>query len=87
MGQLDVLFPLTPALSLGERENRTLFMEESKRRESWDAFEETENGLSRLPLPKGEGGGEGEQGCLISWAYSWFAFTRNSFAIHERVHD
>src|SRR5438034_4184958 len=52
----DALFPLTPALSLRERENRILSLEKP-----------TRYSLSKarpivLPLPKGEGWGEGEQG-------------------------
>ena len=51
---MSALFPLTLALSLGERERPTLRCDESKR-----------SGLAKaqqtiLPLPKGEGRGEGE---------------------------
>jgi len=49
----DVLFPLTPALSLGEREPRSLALETSKRLK----FANQQAGV--LPLPKGEGRGEG----------------------------
>jgi len=48
------LFPLTPALSLGERENRRQLV----RRIGAPGFIERRNAL--LPLPEGEGWGEGE---------------------------
>jgi hypothetical protein len=48
-------FPLNPALSLGERENQAPHCNNSKRL----AFS---NALPwMLPLPEGEGGGEGER--------------------------
>ena len=50
-------FPLTPALSLGERENRRQSVGES---ETAGIFEDR---TSLHPLPEGEGRGEGEQ-CL-----------------------
>jgi len=49
-------FPLTPALSLGERENRRQSVGES---ETAGIFEDR---ISLHPLPEGEGRGEGEQG-------------------------
>ena len=52
---LDVLFPLTPALSLGERENRSQSLDNPSRGRFSDAR------AVMLPLPKGEGRGEGEQ--------------------------
>ena len=50
-----VQFPLTPALSPEEREKRCPSGDESER------LERTETGTPGLPLPKGEGRGEGEQ--------------------------
>src|SRR6266436_4777294 len=52
--RLDGPFPLTPALSPGERENRILSLEKSGRL----ALIETR--MMALPLPGGEGRGEGE---------------------------
>ena len=51
----DVPFPLTPALSLGEREKTPPGEGES------DAFNKCNGRRAWLPLPKGEGRGEGEQ--------------------------
>jgi non-ribosomal peptide synthetase-like protein len=53
--QSDVAFPLTPALSPGERENRRQDFRES------DAPGNVERLTLILPLPGGEGRGEGEQ--------------------------
>jgi len=50
----DVAFPLTPALSLGERVKPIQFLDQSVRlglAHRW---------MMQLPLPKGEGWGEGE---------------------------
>jgi len=63
----DVSFPLTPALSLGERGNRS----PSTGRPAPREFEETR--AERLPLPKGEGWGEGEQRAHLSGAPPAFA--------------
>jgi hypothetical protein len=49
------LFPLTPALSLGERENARLSVDES------EVLGVLASRTPRLPLPKGEGRGEGEE--------------------------
>jgi hypothetical protein len=51
----DVAFPLTPALSLGEREHRRQGLGEST---ASGMFEQR---AAWLPLPEGEGRGEGEQ--------------------------
>ena len=51
----DVVFPLTPALSLRERGKRGQSFDNSKRASLADAL------AIILPLPKGEGRGEGEQ--------------------------
>jgi hypothetical protein len=51
LNSTNAMFPLTPALSLGERETRIPVLEPSGRSsmaEDW-------------PLPEGEGRGEGEQ--------------------------
>ena len=53
-------FPLTPALSLGERGPRTPSAELA----TDGCFADVRPTL--LPLPKGEGWGEGEQGCLTA---------------------
>jgi hypothetical protein len=53
--QPEVAFPLTPALSPGERGNQSQSLDDS-----WHAS--LAEALTRcLPLPKGEGWGEGEQ--------------------------
>jgi hypothetical protein len=54
----DVFFPLTPALSLRERVKRSQSFDNSKRASLADAP------ATILPLPKGEGWGEGEQTVL-----------------------
>ena len=53
--QSDAVFPLTPALSLGERENRRQSVGKA------EITERVERCALLLPLPKGEGRGEGEQ--------------------------
>ena|SRR5436309_13838745 len=54
-------FPLTPALSLGERENRRQSVDES------DALGNYTRRASLFPLPEGEGQGEGEQNRVTPW--------------------
>jgi len=53
-------FPLTPALSPRERENRSSVIGLS------EALVLVESGNAWLPLPKGEGRGEGEQMIVAS---------------------
>ena len=56
-----IYFPLTPALSLGERENRALALGHT-RGGFCQASVGTIRGWRRLfPLPKGEGQGEGKR--------------------------
>ena len=52
-------FPLTPALSLGARESRIQFLGGPERFDHADGLE------TILPLPKGEGRGEGENYCRV----------------------
>src|SRR5436190_65134 len=52
-------FPLTPALSLRERENQGPHCDNSKRLRLSNALP------TMLPLPEGEGRGEGEQSARI----------------------
>src|SRR6266404_1802338 len=72
-------FPLTPALSLGEREHRRLILRKS------DALTSRQNLAAILPLPKGEGWGEGEGAVEISRALRLcnclirFVFMRSMF--------
>ncbi|MBI3417573.1 MAG: VCBS repeat-containing protein [Verrucomicrobia bacterium] len=54
-------FPLTPALSPGERENRSPGIGESGVARRAGASGVGENRKASLPLPEGEGRGEGEQ--------------------------
>ena len=49
------LFPLPPALSLREREDRILSLEKSTRHSLSEAWTRV------LPLPEGEGRGEGKE--------------------------
>ncbi len=51
--------PLTPTLSQRERENQRLLVGVS------NAFEDLNNQGSLLPLPLGEGGGEGDCGAQV----------------------
>ena len=61
-------FPLTPALSLGEREHSSPppptveFSELSQRGGRRKALEYVYDGCRLFPLPEGEGQGEGERG-------------------------
>ena len=54
--------PLTPALSLGERENHPPSPAKSETDDSAAIKRKPANGQLRSPLPGGEGQGEGEQG-------------------------
>ena len=56
LSELGVVFPLTPALSLGEREPQ------STARANTNGLRFAERLAKILPLPKGEGWGEGELG-------------------------
>ncbi len=56
----DVAFPLTPALSPGEREKRTQLLDESKRAGRPRSSELGQAQRAILPRPEGEGRGEGE---------------------------
>jgi superfamily I DNA/RNA helicase len=96
LGKAGALFPLTPTLSLGEREHRPQRAEYSEH-----------SGLSpeqptALPLPKGEGRGEGEQNVRLSerpanslqtWAdrfleeIGYFAELRRSEKNHETAEN
>ncbi len=53
-------FPLTPALSLWERENGGAASSERITLLQWTVAEAAQGGTERLPLPEGEGRGEGE---------------------------
>src|SRR5438128_2011059 len=55
-GSSGVSFPLTPALSPGEREHRRQSLGES------EVLKIGEGRAPGLPLPEGEGRGEGERG-------------------------
>ncbi len=54
-------FPLTPTLSLGERENRTQPLGKSKSEGCWTVIPKKESLRLLFPLPEGEGQGVGEQ--------------------------
>src|SRR6266478_6395649 len=58
--QSDAVFPLTPALSLEERENRRQSVGKA------EITERVERCALLLPLPKGEGRGEGEHGVRLT---------------------
>src|SRR6185503_5648298 len=60
VGSSKVSFPLTPALSLGEREERSPLSSESPRLPDCDARCFATSLSDWLPLPWGEGWGEGE---------------------------
>jgi hypothetical protein len=57
-------FPLTPALSLGERENPFPSFGETGRGNLQSAAEIKKSAESLFPLPEGEGQGEGEAGVV-----------------------
>ncbi len=58
----DDAFPLTPALSRGERENRSQFSGETTPDFCSTDFQENESPQRLSPLPEGEGQGEGKAG-------------------------
>ena len=93
---LQGTFPLTPALSLRERENQEPRCDDSK----WLGFTNTLPMM--LPLPEGEGRGEGERSVRIpencdssnrlpndeiritfSYVTIHFLFSRIAFTFHE----
>ncbi|MEK7708007.1 MAG: hypothetical protein AAB380_08440, partial [Verrucomicrobiota bacterium] len=57
----DIAFPLTPALSPRERENRSLVLEKSEAGDSSDDSRANQNGRKLFPLPHEEGQGEGKR--------------------------
>ena len=59
-------FPLTPALSLGEREKRSQFFGEATAEFSSVTHKFYKTIQRLFPLPEGEGQGEGERGKTIS---------------------
>ena len=61
----DDLFPLTPALSLGEREQLSPVFRDLGARSAMTALGLRERRDAILPLPEGEGWGEGERVALI----------------------
>jgi hypothetical protein len=60
-------FPLTPALSLWERENRSPSLSQTCRGIGWTANRTIPNALGLFLLPEGEGQDEGEGDTGISW--------------------
>jgi len=60
LDEAGVAFPLTPALSLGERENLAPSHEMSRDWIRAVSSQANQNVQSLFPLPKGEGQGEGE---------------------------
>jgi hypothetical protein len=78
----DGLFPLTPALSLGERENRSQLFGEATTVCCSMACEFYENIQRLSPLPRGEGEGEGKADALTMSAHIQNQFnkhTKNKF--------
>ena len=66
-------FPLTPALSLRERENR------SRRVGEFGALGLFERRPAWLPLPEGEGWGEGEETVRLSAGFELRLESRKSY--------
>jgi hypothetical protein len=56
-----ILFPLTPALSLGERKNRPPFRVHNQDRVCQASVRKTHSWQMLFPLPEGEGQGEGKR--------------------------
>jgi hypothetical protein len=63
-------FPLTPTLSLGERENRTQSSGKSESEGCRTDIRKTKGLLSLFPFPKEEGQGEGKRGVKLVEAES-----------------
>jgi cytochrome c peroxidase len=61
IGNSAVAFPLTPALSLGERENRSPHFSETSAVNRSENSLPTKHSRQLSPLPEGEGQGEGER--------------------------
>ena len=64
-------FPLTPALSLGERENRLQPLSKTCDWICRTRTRKTETPRSLFPLPEGEGQGEGKRDRQISLSVSY----------------
>ncbi len=58
-------FPLTPALSLGEREKRSQLLGKATAAFSIAVHKFYEDAQRLFPLPGGEGQGEGKDGLLV----------------------
>ena len=69
---LKSLFPLTPALSLGERGNRSQCLGKSTAEFCSSAHEFYEHIQRLFPLPGGEGQGEGKARLRISFRNNLF---------------